>query len=203
MFHENFSETLEDVDVCGVTVDAVVKGVVTDRVYLDNDGTFVRFTSTASVKNTFTAENGKSVVVSNWPVLGRRTGHRRGGRDDHVRRDVQGATGEDPDRPGAGAASDAGLISFVDTFDLETFELISSEVVIKGPHPEAERLCAVLRGDHRGPRLTWPSTGQTPGAQRRLPPRGRPAGGLPSRSLVASTASLYARPRSRSGGRCR
>lgn len=33
---------------------------------------------------------------------------------------------------------DAGVITFVDTFDLETFELISSDVIIKGPHPEAE-----------------------------------------------------------------
>jgi hypothetical protein len=33
---------------------------------------------------------------------------------------------------------DAGVISFVDTFDLETGDFISSDVIIKGPHPEAE-----------------------------------------------------------------
>lgn len=26
----------------------------------------------------------------------------------------------------------------MDTFDLDTFELISSEVIVKGPHPELE-----------------------------------------------------------------
>jgi hypothetical protein len=30
------------------------------------------------------------------------------------------------------------VISFVDTFDLETGDFISSDVIIKGPHPEAE-----------------------------------------------------------------
>ena len=33
---------------------------------------------------------------------------------------------------------DAGIITFMDTFDLDTGEFISSDVIIKGPHPEAE-----------------------------------------------------------------
>ena len=34
---------------------------------------------------------------------------------------------------------DAGIITFADTFDLETGEFISSEITVnKGPHPEAD-----------------------------------------------------------------
>jgi hypothetical protein len=45
---------------------------------------------------------------------------------------------------------DAGVITFVETFDLETGDLISTDVVIKGPHPEAESdfeaFCEVVTG---------------------------------------------------------
>ena len=33
---------------------------------------------------------------------------------------------------------DAGIIAFIDVFDLDTFDLISSDVVQRGPHPEAD-----------------------------------------------------------------
>ena len=34
---------------------------------------------------------------------------------------------------------DAGIITFADTFDLDTGDFISSEIVVnKGPHPEAD-----------------------------------------------------------------
>lgn len=33
---------------------------------------------------------------------------------------------------------DAGIATFVDTFDLETGDLISSEVIVEGPHAELD-----------------------------------------------------------------
>jgi hypothetical protein len=45
---------------------------------------------------------------------------------------------------------DAGIITFVDTFDLNTGDFISEEVIVKGPHPEAdsdfELFCEVVTG---------------------------------------------------------
>lgn len=46
---------------------------------------------------------------------------------------------------------DAGIISFSDTVDISTGELISSDVLIKGPHPEANSdftlFCNVITAD--------------------------------------------------------
>jgi hypothetical protein len=33
---------------------------------------------------------------------------------------------------------DAGIITFEDTFDLETFEFLGTQVTVHGPHPEAD-----------------------------------------------------------------
>jgi hypothetical protein len=46
---------------------------------------------------------------------------------------------------------DVGIITFADTFDLETGDFISSEIVVnKGPHPEADSdftlFCEVISG---------------------------------------------------------
>jgi hypothetical protein len=42
------------------------------------------------------------------------------------------------------------VITFADTFDLETGEFISSETIVNGPHPEAESdftlFCEVITG---------------------------------------------------------
>ncbi len=39
---------------------------------------------------------------------------------------------------GAVLTRDAGVITFTDTFDLTTGDFLGSEVIIKGPHPEAD-----------------------------------------------------------------
>ena len=139
IFHSNFVDTEEDVDVCGITVDLVARGVFTDKAFLDKNGDFVRFSSTASVKVTLTAANGKSVIISNAgqfrdvaPII------------DEVARTITFVTSfiglpEKIKTPhGPVLLRDAGIATFVDTFDLDTFELISSEVIVKGPHPELE-----------------------------------------------------------------
>jgi hypothetical protein len=63
IFHSDFSFTEEDVDVCGVTVDVAGEGVFTIRNFVDEEGNFTRFLLTQSDKITYTAANGKSVIV--------------------------------------------------------------------------------------------------------------------------------------------
>jgi hypothetical protein len=61
VFHDNFSFTDEDVDLCGVTVDVAAEGVFTIRSFFD--GGNPRFLLTHSEKFTYTAANGKSVIL--------------------------------------------------------------------------------------------------------------------------------------------
>jgi hypothetical protein len=139
VFHEHFSDTVEDVDVCGVNVDIVSEGVFTDKLFFDQDGSFVRFMSTVSGKNTFTADNGKSVVVyfSNQftdidPIVDEAAGTIT------FVTTFKGLPEMIKTPHGPVLLRDAGLISFADTFDLATFDFISSEVIVKGPHPDAD-----------------------------------------------------------------
>ena len=74
IFHSDFLVTEEDVDVCGVVVDIVNKGVFTNKAFLDKQGNFVRFMSTASAAIT---PHGRERQVGDHPerraVRGRRT----------------------------------------------------------------------------------------------------------------------------------
>jgi hypothetical protein len=139
IFHASFLDTEENVDVCGVTVDVVSKGVFTDKAFFDKAGNFVRFASTASVKTTYTAANGRSVIVQNAgefsdvePLVDEEAGTIT------LISTFKGLPEKIRTAHGPVLLRDAGLITFVDTYDLETLELISSELIIKGPHPEAE-----------------------------------------------------------------
>jgi hypothetical protein len=139
IFHVHFMDTEEDVDVCGITVDIVSEGVFTDKAFFDQDGNFVRFNSTASATSTLTAENGKSVIISNAgqftdvePLVDEEAGTIT------FFTTFKGLPEKIQTANGRVLLRDAGVITFVDTFDLETGEFISSEVTIKGPHPEAD-----------------------------------------------------------------
>ena len=139
VFHSNFLDTQNDVDVCGVNVDVIAEGVFTDKAFFDKEGNFVRFMSTASTKVTFTAANGKSVIVQNAglftdvaPLVDEAAGTIT------FITTYKGLPEKISTAQGTVLLRDAGVITFVDTFDLETGEPISSEVIIKGPHPEAE-----------------------------------------------------------------
>jgi hypothetical protein len=139
IFHSNFVDTEEDVDVCGITVDLVAAGVFTDRAFFDKQGNFVRFLSTGQAKVTLTAENGKSVIVQNAgqfkdvaPLVDEEAGTIT------FSTTFRGLPEKIQTPNGPVLLRDAGIITFVDTFDLDTGALISSDVIIKGPHPEAE-----------------------------------------------------------------
>jgi hypothetical protein len=146
-FHDHFTDSFSD-EVCGIAVD--VDLVVTDNFFLYADETFK---DTSSFQATFTNPvNGKSVVVSSAgqvtgppPVVDEEAGTIT------FLTSYKGLPEKIQTAHGAVLLRDAGIITFADTFDLETGEFISSETIVnKGPHPEADSdftlFCEVISG---------------------------------------------------------
>jgi hypothetical protein len=137
--HEQIADFAEDVDLCGINVDFTDTGTFTDRLFLDSEGNFVRFMSSLSVKSTFTADNGKSVVIQASQLF-----VDSGGVIDEAAGTItfsntyKGLPEKISTSQGPVLLRDAGFITFSDTFDLDTGDYISSDVVIAGPHPDAE-----------------------------------------------------------------
>jgi hypothetical protein len=146
-FHDHFTDSFSD-EICGIPVDVGL--VVTDNFFVYADDTFK---DTSSVKTTFTnPENGKSVVVSS---AGQITGPPPVVNDEAgtitVLTSYKGLPEKIQTAHGAVLLRDAGIITFADTFDLETGEFISFEIILnKGPHPEADSdgtlFCEVITG---------------------------------------------------------
>jgi hypothetical protein len=146
-FHDHFTDSFSD-EICGIAVD--IDLVVTDNFFVYADDTFK---DTSSVKQTFTnPANGKSVVLS---VAGQITGpppvvDEEAGTITFLT-SYKGLPEKIQTAHGAVLLRDAGIITFADTFDLETGEFISSETIVnKGPHPEADSdftlFCEVISG---------------------------------------------------------
>jgi len=145
-FHAHFTDSFSN-QICGIDVDVELK--VTDNFKLFADWSFK---DTTSVRETMTNPlNGKAVVLS---VAGQASGpaptiDEAAGT---ITFDVtlKGLPEKIQTAHGSVLLRDAGVISFTDTFDLETGELISSESIVKGPHPEADsdftRFCEVISG---------------------------------------------------------
>jgi hypothetical protein len=129
----------EDQDVCGINVDVVVDVRFNDRAFFDADGNFVRFVGTSSGSNTFVNDAGESVVVS-FANLSRATESiDEAAGTVTVHNSVRGLPERISTQHGPVLTRDAGLISFVTTFDLATGEEISTQVIVNhGPHPQAE-----------------------------------------------------------------
>jgi hypothetical protein len=149
IFHGSFSDAFDDVNVCGLTVDVRSEGVFTDKLFLDESGDFVRFTSTVSGKTTYIAADGRTVVVQfanlfveGTPIIDEAAGTVT------FATTFKGLPEKIQTAGGAVLLRDAGVITFADTFDLVTGEFISSETRISGPHPEADSdflaFCEVL-----------------------------------------------------------
>ena len=137
--HVHFFDVDENVEVCGINVDVVNEGVFTGRAFFDKQGNFVRFLGAASGTTTFTADNGKSIIVkfANQFVETEIVDEEAGTITIVTR--IRGLP-EQIRTPGGGVITrDAGIITFVVTIDLESDELISDEIVeVKGPHPQAD-----------------------------------------------------------------
>lgn len=132
-FHDHFTDSFSD-EICGIPVD--VELVVTDNFFLYADESFK---DTSSFMATFTNPvNGKSVNLSSaGQIRGSALVDEEAGTVTFVTT-YKGLPEKIQTANGSVLLRDAGIISFVDTFDLDTGEFISSDVIIKGPHPEAD-----------------------------------------------------------------
>ena len=136
---EHFFNVDENVDICGINVDIVNEGVFTGRAFFDDQGNFVRFIGVASGTTTFTADNGKSLIVKFTNQFVDTESVDQAAGTITFFSTIRGVP-ELIRTPGGGVITrDAGLITFAETHDLDTGDFISFEVIsISGPHPEAE-----------------------------------------------------------------
>jgi len=146
-FHDRVTDSFSDV-LCGIPVDVELAG--TNNFFLLADGDVK---GTGSFHTTVTnPANGTSVIISNAgqftgaaPVVDEQAGTIT------FTATYKGLPEKIQTAHGPVLLRDAGVISFADTFDLQTGEFISSETLVnKGPHPEAEgdftRFCEVVGG---------------------------------------------------------
>jgi hypothetical protein len=145
-FHDHFTDSFSD-EVCGIAVDVEVH--VVDNFFVYADGAFK---DTSSVRTTFTnPENGSSVIVSaKGQTAGSSITDEQAGTITFLT-SFRGLPEKIQAAHGPVLLRDAGVVTFADTFDLETGEFISSETIVNnGPHPEAESdftlFCEVITG---------------------------------------------------------
>jgi hypothetical protein len=138
-FHERVVEFFEADNVCGLTVDTTVAGVITELAFVDKEGNLVRFMSLSSFRVTFTDAEGDSVIVQNANLFQQtEVVDEEAGTITFIAT-FKGLPEKIQTAQGPVLLRDAGIATFADTFDLATGEFISSEVtVVKGPHPELD-----------------------------------------------------------------
>jgi hypothetical protein len=145
-FHDHFTDSFST-EICGFPVDAQI--TVTDNFFVFADS----FKDTSSVSVVYiNPANGKSVSVFNAgqvvgppPIIDEEAGTIT------FLTSYKGLPEKIQTGGGPVLLRDAGIITFADTFDLETGEFISSEVIVNnGPHPEADSdftlFCEVISG---------------------------------------------------------
>jgi hypothetical protein len=140
-FHENFTDTFSD-ELCGIPINGVARG--TDNFFLYADDSFK---DTASVRITATnPATRKSVILSNsGQVTGTALIDEAAGTITFVTT-FKGLPEKIQTANGAVLLRDAGIAVFTQVFDLATGEPISSDVSIKGPHPDLESDFALFCG---------------------------------------------------------
>jgi hypothetical protein len=144
-FHDHFTDSFPS-DICGIPVQVDI--VVSDNFFEYADGSFK---DAASNMSTFTnPDNGKSVVVSSaGTVTGTAIIDVQANTITFVTT-YKGLPEKIQTAHGRILSRDAGIISFRDTFDLTTGDFLGTEVIINGPHPEADAdfalFCNVVAG---------------------------------------------------------
>ena len=120
--------------LCGIPVDGVAVGVDNFFLYASDD-----FKDNASVRTTVTnPANGKSVIISQaGQVTGTALVDEAAGTVTFLTT-FKGLPEKIQTAHGAVLLRDAGVAVFTDVFDLATGDPISSDVSIKGPHPDLE-----------------------------------------------------------------
>lgn len=133
-FHDNFDFTVPNDNICGIDVTTHGVGVDNFFVLADLANSFITFRDTSSTKFTFTAANGKSVVVSE---AGQHDGTAITNPDGSITFvDTYKGLPEKIFTPnGPVLTRDAGFITFYNTFDANG-NFLSFSFVEKGPHPE-------------------------------------------------------------------
>lgn len=130
-FRDKLDFTIEDVDFCGVIGTLHVTGVQIITL------TDTSFKVTGQVQQVFTTSDGRTAVIhAAGPFTSTFTdnGDGTGTFADTYKGLPESISGGQ----GGPVLRDAGLITFLTTIDLETFELISTDVIVHGPHPEAD-----------------------------------------------------------------
>jgi hypothetical protein len=136
--HVNFSESYED-EICGIPVSVLFEGQWTNTEFIDNDGNYL-FRGTASFTSTYTAANGKAVIVSDAnqltfsdPLIDEGAGTIT------FVNTLRGVLEKMKLANGRVLFVDAGYATDAITFDLETEEFISFEhLVFHGRDPLAD-----------------------------------------------------------------
>jgi hypothetical protein len=132
-FHDHFTESFSG-EVCGIPVEIEV--VVSDNFFVYADESFK---DTGSFMVTYTRpENGNSVEVAGGGMTtGTALIDEQAGTITFVTT-FTGLPEKIQTANGSVLLRDAGIITFADTFDLETGEFLGSELSLKGPHPDAD-----------------------------------------------------------------
>ena len=144
-FHDHFTDSFPG-DVCGIPVQIDI--VVTDNFSAFADGS-TRDAGSSMVTYT-NPDNGKAVVVSSAGTLtGSYTIDEQANTITFVTT-YKGLPEKIQTAHGRVLTLDAGIISFRDTFDLTTGDFLGTEVIVRGPHPEADAnfalFCDVVTG---------------------------------------------------------
>ena len=146
-YHDHFTDTFSD-QLCGVGVD--VQLTVTDNFSVFDDWSVKGTGSTRGVVTN--PLNGASIVISTAgqfrdaaPTIDEAAGTIT------FHPTARGLPEKIQTAHGSVLLRDAGVISFADTFDLETGEWLSSQTIVdNGPHPEADsdftKFCDVVAG---------------------------------------------------------
>jgi hypothetical protein len=129
-FHDKIDETIPDVDLCGVTGTLHVTG--SQVITLTDTSVKVR----GQITDVFTTADGRSVVIL---AAGTFTSTSTQNGDIVTFTDSYKGLPEKISSRGKGGTvlRDAGVITFVTTINLVTGD-ITNDVVVKGPHPEAD-----------------------------------------------------------------
>jgi hypothetical protein len=135
--HTNVDVSLTGIDVCGFTVDSVVRGTDTFQVSFDRSGNVSMIQDMSHVVSTITNEaNGKLVYVEN---AGRDNLPLPVANADGTFTTTDTLTGM-PVRIYTSHSStfaQRGYLSFVDTFDADG-NFLSGQVIVHGPHPPGD-----------------------------------------------------------------
>ena len=144
-FHDHFTDSFSS-EVCGIPVQIDI--VVTDNFSVFADGSTK---DAGSSMVTYTnPDNGNAVVVSSAGTITSSFVVDEQANTITFVTTYKGLPEKIQTAHGRVLTRDAGIISFRDTFDLTTGDFLGTQVIVRGPHPEADAnfalFCDVVTG---------------------------------------------------------